>query len=190
MEIPYSFSATGAQESFDKYLLPRIGKELHCLQIGVSTGEATEYLLQHVLVNASSTLTDVDTWHGSGIVEEVGIRWSEVEQQYDSRHQNEIATGRLIKCKESTNSFFDRNTQMFDFIYLDGNLRGPEVLQYGMSAIRCLAPQGLLAINDSAWRQRSLPTPGPSPAVSALIDVFSDQVSVLEANNLVWMQRI
>ena len=189
MEIPYSFTATGAKESFDKYLLPQAQEKLHCLQIGVSTGDATMYLLQHVLSNSSSTLTDVDTWRGSGIVEEVGIRWSEVEKQYDSHHQNEIAIGRLIKCKESTNAFFDRNTQIFDFIYVDGNLSGPELLQYGMSAIRCLAPQGLLAINDSAWRQKNSPTPGPSPAVSALIDVYSDQVSVLEANNLVWMRR-
>ncbi len=160
MSIPSSFSAADAARSVGKYLLARAGKELHCLQIGASTSDASTYLLQNVLTNAASTLTDVDTWPGSGL------------------------------ANETSNDFFQRNTQLFDFIYVDGNRSGPHVLQDGMNAVRCLAPHGLLAFNDSAWRQKNSAVPGPSPAISALIDVFSDEVTVLEANNLVWMQRI
>ena len=55
----------GAVNLFSKYLGELKDREVHCLQIGAYTGDATEWLLQNVLTHPNSTLTDVDTWEGS-----------------------------------------------------------------------------------------------------------------------------
>ena len=190
MVFSTSFASINASHSFDKFLSPRSGDELHCLQLCASNGEATSYLLEHVLLNDSSTLTDVDTWRGTDSPDDVNINWSEVERQYDLSHRAALESGRLIKRKMTNNEFFDVNSQEFDFIYIDGNQPGPAVLQDGLNAVRNLKPSGLLAFNDARWHQKHPLSTGPSPAVSALAQVFSDEISVLQADNLVWMRRI
>lgn len=189
MNFPMSFAAINAKLSFAKYLEPLAGTELHCLQIGAFNGEASAYLTEHVLTSTKSTLIDVDTWTGSGMQREVDIDWAEVERQYDERLRSAIEEGRIIKKKVNSSDFFETNSEMFDFIYIDGNKIGPAVLQDGMNAVRSLKPNGLLAFNDSAWHQKNSASLGPSPAISALTQVFSDEMSVLQTNNLVWLRR-
>ena len=189
MEFPFSFVPVGAEQTFRKYLLPLCDTEIHCLQIGAFTGDATTFLLDHVLLDKSSTLTDVDTWTGSGLSEEAHFDWTNTEREYDERHSAAMATGRLIKRKMTSNEFFRKNDNEFDFIYVDGNRIGPAVLQDGMNAVRCLKPMGLLAFNDAVFHQKKTAIPGPSPAISALLQVFTDELTVLETNNLVWIRR-
>lgn len=189
MVFSTSFASINAKLSFAKYLKPLGGKKLHCLQLGAFNGDASSYMVEHVLTSKESTLIDVDTWTGSGMQQDVDIDWALVERQYDERLRSAIDSGRIIKKKMSTNDFFEANTEMFDFIYIDGNKIGPAVLQDGMNAIRCLAPNGLLAFNDSAWHQKNPASLGPSPAISALTQVFSHEISVLQTNNLVWLRR-
>lgn len=190
MVFSTSFAAINAKLSFTKYLGPYSGQEVQFLQIGAFNGEASSFMLEHVLTNSSSTLTDIDTWDESTHLLDVELDWAEIEKQYDARLRSYIESGRLIKKKMTSNDFFAGNTQKFDFIYIDSNTVGPAILQDGMNAVRCLKPNGLLAINDSAWHQKNSASLGPSPAISALAQVFSEEISVLQTNNLVWMRCI
>lgn len=189
MVFSTSFAAINAKPSFTKYLKPFSGHEAHFLQIGAFNGEASSYMLEHVLTHAASTLTDVDTWDESMHLHEVDLDWAEIEKQYDARLRLNIENGRLIKKKMNGTDFFANNAQKFDFIYIDGNKAGPAILQDGMNAVRCLKPNGLLAFNDSAWHKKNSASLGPNPAISALTEVFSDEISLLQTNNLVWLRR-
>ena len=190
MVFSTSFAAINAKPSFIKFLGPYSGQEVHFLQIGAFNGEASSYMLEHLLTNATSTLTDVNTWNDSSRIDKVDLDWAEIEKQYDARLHSDIDSGRLIKKKMNSTDFFADNTQKFDFIYIDSNTVGPAILQDGMNAVRCLKPNGLLAINDSEWHQKNSASLGPSPAISALTEVFSDEISLLQTNNLVWLRRI
>jgi hypothetical protein len=189
MVFSTSFAAINAKTSFNKYLGSYNGQEVHFLQIGAFNGVASSYMLEHVLTNSTSTLTDVDTWDDSTRDDSVDLDWVEIEKQYDARLHSSIESGRLIKKKMNSTDFFAHNSQKFDFIYIDGNKGGPAILQDGMNAVRCLKPTGLLAFNDSAWHQKNTASLGPNPAISALTQVFSDELSLLQTNNLVWLQR-
>jgi len=64
-KYPNWFAVT-AQHNFEKHLLPFVGQEgLHFLQLGVYTGDATEFLCKNILTGKNSWLHDVDTWEGS-----------------------------------------------------------------------------------------------------------------------------
>jgi hypothetical protein len=69
----------GQQYNFENHLTPLAGKaNIHFLQIGVYTGEASVWLLENILTAPTSLLLDVDTWEGSGESEHTQIDFDKV----------------------------------------------------------------------------------------------------------------
>jgi predicted O-methyltransferase YrrM len=186
---PNWFVLGGAEYNFHTQLLSLAGKELHFLQIGAYTGDATDWLFKNVLTNPLSTLTDVDTWEGSDEPSHKEMNWQSVEEVYDSRHSELIKSGRLIKKKMTSDEFFAANTASFDFIYIDGDHKAESVLKDGINAVACTKPHAILAFDDYMWSQHKGPALDPKPAIDAIRLCYSDRFITLEMGLQVWLQN-
>jgi predicted O-methyltransferase YrrM len=189
MDYPNWF-AHYAEKFFDRHLSPLAGKPgLRFLQIGAFTGDASLWLLDSVLTGKDSTLTDVDTWEGSGEPEHEPFDWSEVERVYDER----MAGRRSSKFKGTSAEFFTASPDAaFDFIYIDGDHTAAGVLSDAVRAFDLLKPDGLLAFDDYQWK----PYPdapahlAPGAAIDAFALCYRDRLEILEIGLQVWVQKI
>lgn len=189
-EFPNWFEQGGAEQYFARHLGPFRGTPVQALQVGAYTGDATAWMLEHVLTDADAVLTDVDPWLGSDETEHHGLDWAGVEQFYDRRHADAIASGRLRKLRMTSDAFFatypDRT---FDFIYIDGDHKAASVLVDGVHAIPRLNPGGIIGFDDYAWRSGRGPAFDPYPAIDALRICYSDVLEVIDTGLQVWMRR-
>jgi predicted O-methyltransferase YrrM len=186
---PNWFALGGAEHNFWSQLTPYAGLELHCLQIGAYTGDATDWLFKNILTDPASTLIDVDTWEGSDEPSHKEMNWQSVEEVYDSRHSELIKSGRLIKKKMTSDEFFATNTAKFDFIYIDGDHKAESVLKDGINAVACAKPHAIIAFDDYMWSQHKGPAHDPKPAIDAIRLCYSDRFITLEMGLQVWLRN-
>ena len=76
----------GRQNNFELYLSSFAGKpDLKFLQLGAFTGDASVWMLDNILTDKSSILTDVDTWKGSDESEHKAMDFTDVYNVYISK---------------------------------------------------------------------------------------------------------
>lgn len=188
-EYPNWFVQGGAEYTFSRHLLSLKGKPIKALQIGAYTGDATVWLFENVLTNPTSSLTDVDTWQGSDEPDHANLDWQSVEQVYDSKTSQYASENRLIKVKSTSDEFFDDNSCLYDFIYIDGDHTAASVLKDGINSIKFLASGGILAFDDYMWRSGRGPTYDPYPAIEAIVTAFIDKFDVIESGLQIWLKK-
>ena len=190
-EFPNWFLGINAPEFFERYLSAKKLDEIHCLQIGAYTGDASIWLAENILINPKSTLTDVDTWGGSNEPAHDMLDWSEVEKTYDAKTLSYRESGRIIKKKMTSDEFFaaTESQTLFDFIYIDGDHEAVPVLRDGMNAIEVLKIGGVLAFDDYYWDPGQGPAFRPRPAIDAVLACYSNRLSVLEIERQVWLVK-
>lgn len=187
-EYPNWFIQGKADINFKHFLTSFAGQELHYLQIGAFTGDATEWLFTNVLTNPASTLTDVDTWEGSDEPAHKELDWLNVEETYDLKTKSFQDSGQLIKKKMTSDEFFAQNDKKFDFIYIDGNHQADIVLRDGINSIKCLNPGGFLAFDDYMWTLKKGPEFDPSTAIDAIRSCYRGQLEELHFGLQGWFR--
>lgn len=186
---PNWFAQT-AESNFSKHLSFLKDKEIHCLQIGAYTGDATEWLFANILTNQNSTLTDVDTWLGSDEAVHKSMDWSDVEEVYDSRTKQFIEDGRLIKVKNTSDNFFTTNTKVFDFIYVDGDHTAMATLKDGLNSYKVLKPSGIIAFDDYTWSAGTGDSmDDPKPAIDAFVLFHKRNTTPIEVGQQFWLRK-
>jgi predicted O-methyltransferase YrrM len=180
----------GAVNLFSKYLEELKEKEIHCLQIGAYTGDATEWLLDNILTHPNSTLTDVDTWEGSDEVIHKEFDWKDVETVYTERHQKHIDSGRLIKKKMTSNKFYAENTGLYDFIYIDGDHTAVATLNDGIHGLGSLKLGGIMAFDDYTWDAGKGPMSNPKAGIDGILLSYAQKLFTLEISFQVWLRKI
>lgn len=187
MTYPNWFLQGGAQANFEKHLIHLAGKKVSALQIGAYTGDATEWLFNNALLHPESTLVDVDTWEGSEETEHAEMNWQSVEMAYDTRTAK--FGERLCKNKMTSDEFFNSNSAVYDFIYVDGDHTAASVLKDGINAVKFIAPGGIIAFDDYLWRSGKGAVYDPYPAINAIMLCFSDRFEIIEAGLQVWLKN-
>jgi len=146
--LPDWFSANLG--NFEKYLscyAERPG--VQGLQIGAYVGDASVWLLDHVLTGLGSWLTDVDTWQGTAneaIHQE--LDWQQVWRIYLARMRARPVT----PMRMTSDEYFDfRPGVRFDFVYIDGDHRALQVHRDAVHADAVLKVGGVLAFDDYGW---------------------------------------
>lgn len=186
MEYPNWFTDGSAKHFFSKHLQTSIGTPINCLQIGAYTGDATEWLLENVLTNPMSSLTDVDTWEGSNEEIHKNFDWNNVEEVYNSRTSKFL---NIYKYKGTSDSFFEVNKKTFDFIYIDGDHTAAGVLKDGVNSIKALNPGGIIAFDDYKWRSGRGPIYDPVQSIDAILNAYAEQFTVLDIGLQVWLKK-
>lgn len=188
-QYPNWFLQGGAQHNFAKHLVPYIGAPIKALQIGAYTGDATLWLLENLLTHPESVLVDVDTWGGSDEPAHKVLNWQSVEETYDSRVAEHGASKKLKKVKTTSDEFFAKNTDLYDFIYIDGDHTAAAVLKDGVSAVKFIKPGGIIAFDDYMWRSGKGETYDPYPAINAIMVAFKDEFDVIDIGLQVWLKK-
>lgn len=189
-EFPDWFTKT-ALPFFARNLAPYAGQPIKFLQLGAYTGDATEWLFEHILTHPGSVLYDVDTWNGSDERAHGGLDWSAVESHYLERHQDKIDAGRLIRFKGTTDEFFsgEMGRQLFHFIYVDADHEAAQVLKDGLNAMYRVPPGGIVAFDDFLWTSGKGLWADPKPAVEALWTCHTNTFNLLDKGYQIWLRK-
>lgn len=178
-----------AQDYFRDLLGEYKGKEnLHFLQIGVYTGDASLWLMQNILTHPSSILTDVDTWEGSDEEIHHEMDFSDVERVYDSKVGN---YRNVIKVKMKSETFLTSSDEkhIYDFIYIDGDHTAKAVFQDATLAWNALKPGGIMAFDDYLWEPNFPINLRPQPAIDLFVTLMKEHITLIGAGSQVWIRK-
>jgi len=160
---------------------------LQCLQIGVFTGDASEWIARHLLLHPNSSLDDVDTWEGSDEEAHHAMDFTSVEDYYQDRMRKYIIDGSVVPHKTTSRKFFTSCTKEYDFIYIDGNHTALAVLNDAIDADRHLKVGGILAFDDYQWSAGKDRLDDPKPAIDCFLDIYGPYYNVIIKNWQVWL---
>lgn len=189
VEFPNWFANTPAKANFEMFLTGYKGEpNLQYLQLGAYTGDASLWLLENVLTDPTSHLTDVDTWKGSDEVAHHTMDFSEVEQVYDLRLKDNPQVTKV----ESTTLNFLRTAPLnfYDFIYVDADHTAIGVLLDAELSWVCLKSGGVLAFDDYEWNEGKGDAFCPKPGINSFLERHQGEWLPVQRNWQVWIQKI
>lgn len=188
MSYPNWF-ASYAVAYFDKHLARFKDQEnLHFLQIGAFTGDASLWLVQNILTGKGSVLVDVDTWQGSDEEAHRQMDFSDVEKTYDWKLKD---YPRVIKVKQTSLEYMTTSdeTEVYDFIYIDGDHTAQGVWQDASLGWKALKPGGIMAFDDYLWGAELPLEKRPQPAIDLFLTLLKEQIELLDTGSQVWIRK-
>lgn len=158
------------------------------LQVGAYTGDASEWMLDNILTDQTSWLTDVDTWFGSEEEAHKDFDWNELEHFYDSRM---AAYKNVCKIKSNSEDFL-KNAQHshYDFIYIDGDHTARGVYSDANLSWNSLKPYGIMAFDDYQWKHESnKESLSPKPGIDKFLSEHLGEYHLLIMDEQVWISK-
>jgi predicted O-methyltransferase YrrM len=178
----------GAIKYFDLMLPKRFANKplIDILQIGTYTGDASEWLMENIITDKTSWLTDVDTWYGSEEEAHKELDWQEIEKYYDNRMSNYT---NVCKVKGHSKEFLtNAPTDHYDFIYIDGDHTAAGVYSDATLAWKCLKQNGLMAFDDYRWTHDSGNIElSPKPGIDKFLKKNKDKYELLISDEQLWI---
>jgi hypothetical protein len=178
-----------AHDNFAQYLEHFKGEEnLHFLQVGAYTGDASKWLLDNILTGRNCMLTDVDTWQGSDEPVHHDMDWQNVEQVYDAKLS---VYNTVFKHKMTSDEYFaDHSNGWYDFVYIDADHTAHAAYTDGVNGWRDLKPNGILAFDDYTWGD-GLPdqTLAPRPGIDKFLEEYAGQYQLINKVHQVWIRK-
>jgi len=190
MTYPNWFEQSHARQNFELYA-PREG-ELICLQVGVYTGDATNWIANNMLSHPQSILWDVDTWKGSEEPVHKNMNFSEVYEEYEKKNSEFIGT-KVVQYIGTSDSFFAGqpwDKPMFDFIYVDGDHTALQVMKDAINSYNSLKIGGVIAFDDYTWSLNQGEFYDPKPAIDWFKNILSDRLETIVLNGQAWFKKI
>ena len=174
---------------FERHLKPWEGIDnLHFLQIGAYTGDASIWMAKEVLTGDGSILIDVDTWEGSDEGIHHTFDWADVWEAYKQKVMN-CYNVRPVKMTSEMYLSYGADTT-FDFIYVDGDHTMNAVYRDAVGSWKILKPQGLLAFDDYTWGDSMTDqTLAPRPGIDRFLAETSGEYELLEMGTQVWIRK-
>lgn len=188
MQYPKWFNE-GGEGLFAKYLSHyALQPDVKFLQLGAYTGDASVWMLDNIL-NETGTLYDVDTWQGSDEGIHHSFDWVDVESVYDAKVSP--YGNRVVKNKTTTTEFLldiAKTETLFDFIYVDADHTALSAFVDGALAMNVINIGGIIAFDDYTWRSGKGDMFDPWPGIEKFLEVYKDEVTVIEKKDQVWIQ--
>jgi predicted O-methyltransferase YrrM len=173
--------------NFENHLTKFKGKpNLKFLQVGAYTGDASVWLLTSILLDPSSTLTDIDTWQGSDEREHKAMDFDAVYGIYLNRmdkYEN------VMSIKGDSTYVLPNLKEKYDFIYIDGDHTEKAVYRDATNAWPLLNSGGILAFDDYLWGQDVHPELRPMLAIDRFLEEKQDEYVLLSQDYQVWVQK-
>lgn len=171
-----------------KYFLNLPDSDIGVLQIGVYTGDATDWLLSNKNIKF---IDDVDTWSGSEEhdSDKMDINFIKVEEYYDSRFSSNSLVN---KHKMTSDSFFNslNKEKTYDFIYIDGDHTTEQTLIDAIHSFSCLKQGGIIAFDDYQWDYFEDEWKTPKKGIDVFVSMYSDKIEIIESGYQLWIKKI
>lgn len=169
----------------NSYLPQNVGK---VLQIGVWTGDYTEWLLNNRPIEI---IDDVDIWKdgGDGFPGYKEFNFNEVEEYYDSRFKE---NSKVVKHKMTSDMFFATKevSEEYDFVFIDGSHATIQTALDGINGFRFLKVGGILAFDDYLWPLEEDVWLRPKIGIDSVLAMLGDRVEILCRQDQVWVKKI
>jgi predicted O-methyltransferase YrrM len=189
-EFPDWFSAY-AKPNFEKYLIPLAGVDnLHFLQLGVYTGDATIWMVENVLTGNKSRLSDVDTWKGSDEEAHEFISFNSVLDYYAHRTDHLPLVNSYIMTTTDYLINSSLRGREYDFIYIDADHTAVGVLMDAELSWPLLKPGGLLAFDDYQWGAHLPASKSPKLGIDLFLERHAGEYEILEQGLQVWLRKL
>lgn len=158
------------------------------LQIGAYTGDASEWIMNNILTDPTSWLTDVDTWCGSEEEAHKEFDWNALEKFYDERMSN---YSNIYKVKSYSNQFLmSAEKNHYDFIYIDGDHTANGAYLDAHLSWDTLKPYGIMAFDDYQWNHESgQEMLRPKPGIDKFLDEHKGEYHLLIMDEQVWISK-
>lgn len=198
MRFDYNWFETSAKRNFEVYLERFKGKPgLMFLEIGPFQGMSTVWLLENILTSDDSSIVCIDTFEGSDEhkVQNVDTKGLiDIFLENISKYRNKVV---VIKGKSQEELRRDRRdgtgkSFTYDFIYIDGSHRSPDVLEDAILSFRLLKKGGIMIFDDYKWK-----FPGsidevesPGMAIDAFLSIFRKEYKLLLKDYQVIIEKL
>lgn len=188
MEYPNWFNQF-AKANFEKFLTPLAGQDnLHFLQLGVYTGDASLWMAQNILTGKDNFLMDVDTWQGSDEIDHKGMDFNDVRKVYlDKVIPYKVIESYIGTTVDFLTEFYDRNC--YDFIYIDADHTTVGVLLDAELSWSKLKSGGIMAFDDYTWGAEMPPELTPTLGIDLFMARHDGEYETLVVNEQYWIKK-
>jgi SAM-dependent methyltransferase len=164
---------------------------LKFLEIGCFEGRATCWVMDHILTGKNNTFDVIDTFEGSMEHKDRGLNVSKMLENFNENIKPFIGKVdiRIYQGKSQTHlTKFAENT--FDFVYVDGSHRAPDVLMDLVLSFRTLKGGGVMIMDDYEWVKYDDKTLNPKIAIDAFLEVFKNEYILIDRQRQVVIEKI
>jgi hypothetical protein len=176
----YFFTAdwfSGNIPSFWKHLKALQGTACSILEIGCFEGRASTWLLQNIATSPDSRLLCLDCNDQPHFA--ANIRQADGEKRTEFRRGASRETLRTLPFAS------------YDFIYVDGDHGGTDVLEDAVQSFWLAKPGAIIAFDDYLWNDPQHNEHGvPKPAIDAFLALYAKKIEVLESGYQVWLRKL
>lgn len=177
--------------NWEKWLAKFKGKpDLRFLEIGCFEGKATVWLLENILTDKSSYIDTIDSFTGGMEADHNGAFFSEnAEKNY---YENiKPFKGQVYTVKGLSNEALRLyDLDYFDFVYIDGSHRSPEVLEDTILAWGLLKVGGVMIWDDYKLNRYIEPRLNPKMAIDAFLEVFEGRYKMINKGYQVCIEKV
>jgi len=179
-------------------ITPILPDRTNFLEIGSFEGCGTVWMVENMLRDGG-WIDCVDTWEGgeehspevmAGVEARFDRNIANVREKYfaDGKHVN---NRRVYKNKWPSAEFLGDKmseiirlptkwpTTMYNFIYIDGSHKAPDVLTDAVLAWKVLNPNGVMVFDDYGWGNPRDALHRPKIAVDAFTNIFGEEAQLL-----------
>lgn len=189
-DIPNWFQNDGLK-NFEAHLQHLKDSSCRILQVGAYSGDASIWLYENILVHSKdSVLVDVDTWEGSDEPVHHGLNWGTVEEIYDLKTEEGQKSNKILKYKGTSDDFFRGNTELYDFIYIDGDHTAYGVIKDAVNSFEVLKPGGIIAFDDYQWSAGLGANKEPKMAIDSFLNIYADKINVIFKEYQCWVKKL
>jgi predicted O-methyltransferase YrrM len=175
-----------------EYFIPQFNPK-YILEIGSHEGQATCYLIEALSKKHPLEIHCIDPWQNYDELPDEDM--SVIEGRFDKNillaKSRALHNVTIIKRKEQSDIGLSRllvegKRNFFDFIYVDGSHKAPEVLLDAVVAFRLLKIGGLMVFDDYIWHEYDPSEIDlfrcPKPAIDAFVNLNWRKLKILSAH--------
>lgn len=191
MSFQYNWFEVSAKANFEKYLTKYRGlPELNFLEIGSFEGMSTLWLLQNILSHPTSKITCIDTFEGGDdIYRTLNINTTDLENRFIANTSSYINKITRLKGKSQEILRTLPLLTKFDFVYIDGSHRAPNILEDTILAFRLLKNKGTMIFDDYQWIIGTDEIEMPKLAIDCFLRAFKKELNILQVGYQVFIEK-
>tara|TARA_B100001059_G_C17759999_1_gene542251 strand:+ start:397 stop:1089 length:693 start_codon:yes stop_codon:yes gene_type:complete len=157
-------------------ILNKKKKNFEYLEIGSFEGNSAIFIAKNFPM---SKINCVDPWIKTSEYA-AELNFTDVEKNFD---ENTSEFANIKKIRMISDSFFEKNSSMFDVIYIDGYHYGPQVLKDLRSSWKFLNREGYLICDDYIWNMNEKIEDTPCFAINSFLREVNNKFKIIKVSN-------
>lgn len=186
----YWFDAS-AKDNFERFLSKFKGQNsLLFLEIGPFEGRSTVWLLDNILTAQDCKIVCIDTFGGSAEHKDMGIDLSNLYETFTNNVQK--FGDKIVTIVGESQDILTRDfisDYRFDFIYIDGSHRSPDVIQDTILSFRLLKNGGIMIFDDYGGGPFNDDVESAKLSIDSFLSIFRKEIKLLHKGYQVIIEK-